>query len=138
MARCKTNAGSPAKHFKNKKIINITFFPDINKLLVCIPCSSTFVKIQQSRKLSCPIKNITRIQSYQTRFERKHIITLTRFILNNDVEFNGNPMEFVPMTNTNGIRSTIEIYIIIKIQSHKLLSTSCFKYYPKRFLKQLL
>lgn len=100
---------------KKKKIINITFSPDINKLLVCIPCSSTFVKIQQSRKLSCPIKNITRIQSYQTRFERKHIITLTRFILNNDVEFNGNPMEFVPMTNTNGIRSTIEIYIIIKI-----------------------
>lgn len=100
---------------KKIKIINITFSPDINKLLVCIPCSSTFVKIQQSRKLSCPIKNITRIQSYQTRFERKHIITLTRFILNNDVEFNGNPMEFVPMTNTNGIRSTIEIYIIIKI-----------------------
>lgn len=54
-------------------------------------------------------------QRYQTRFERKHIITLTRFILNSDVEFNGNPMEFVPMTDTNGIRSTIEIYIIIKI-----------------------
>lgn len=98
MARCKTNAGSPAKHFKNKKIINITFFPDINKLLVCIPCSSTFVKIQQSRKLSCPIKNITRIQSYQTRFERKHIITLTRFILNNDVrtydQYQWNPLNY--------------------------------------------
>lgn len=46
---------------KIRKIINITFFPDINKLLVCISCSSTRVKIQQSRKLclSFPIKNIT-------------------------------------------------------------------------------
>lgn len=61
MARCKTNAGSPAKHFKNKKNNKHYFFPDINKLLVCISCSSTRVKIQQSRKLclSFPIKNIT-------------------------------------------------------------------------------
>lgn len=45
----------------------------------------------------------------------KYIIILIRFILNNDVEFNGSLMEFVFMININGICLIIEIYIIIKI-----------------------
>lgn len=45
MVCCKINVGSLVKYFKNKKIINIIFFFDINKLLVCILWSLIFVKI---------------------------------------------------------------------------------------------
>lgn len=88
MVRCKTNAGSPAKHLKNTN--KHYFFR--NQQTISMHSSSTVLKFNNSENFVyfCLIKNIHSNTALSNSIRKKlHIITLARFISNNDVKFIG-------------------------------------------------
>lgn len=71
MVRCKTNAGSPAKHLKNTN--KHYFFR--NQQTISMHSSSTVLKFNNSENFVYFVSSriFTRIQRYQIRDERNYI-----------------------------------------------------------------